>query len=602
MSYAPALPAAREPKLGSSTRRLAGRGGDVAALAAYVSLWLLLFGRHALVDPGRLCSCVGNGDPAAYMWGLVWWPHALFHGLNPFVSHVIWTPAGVNVAAFGALVPAPSIAVAPFTELFGPIVGYNVLNLLGPVLAAWSAFRLCRYLTARWPASFIGGYIFGFSTYEAGQLLGHPNLIWVWLVPAAVHLVLLRLSERVSVRRFVVLMAGLICLQVFTSTEILLTMVLFGGCALALAYLFCRKLRGGIAALVRALLAAGTAAAVVSSPYLYYALSSRSTLSWRQIGNEYSADPLNYVLPTPVTWLGHGLVASVANSFNSLDGGLHGNFSESGAYVGIPLLCAVIAYLVGVRRSAHAKVLIAMLVLLFIASLGPFLHVAHAPAGEPINTIYHPAIPLPWWIVNHLPGLNQAASVRFSMYVFLVVGVTVALWLAQAQGSRRWRWLVIGVGVVMLLPNFSGSYWRGRPTDPQFFSTAVYRRYLHPGETALVLPYGYTGNSMLWQAQTHMYFNMTGGYVGQEIPPSYRTEPLVPTFLGQTGAGRINDLATALRSFISRRRVEVVIDASPGIDEWKLVLAFREGLHPISAGGVVLFNVPPAWYRRAAAT
>ncbi len=107
---------------------------------------------------------------------------------------------------------------------------------------------------------------------------------------------------------------------------------------------------------------------------------------------------MNYVLPTPVTWLGHSLVTSVTNSFNSLDGGLHGNFSESGAYIGIPLLCAVIAYLVGARRSAHAKLLLTMLAVLFIASLGPFLHVAQAPTGLPTNTIYHPAIPLPWWI------------------------------------------------------------------------------------------------------------------------------------------------------------------------------------------------------------
>ncbi len=176
------------------------------------------------------------------MWGLVWWPHALFHGLNPFVSHIIWTPEGVNLAAFSALVPAPSIVITPITELFGPVVGYNVLNMLGQVLAAWTGFRLCRYLTGRYLPSLTGGYIFGFSSYEAGQLLGHPNLVWIWLVPAAIHLILLRLHERMNARRFVVLMAALICFQLLTSSEILLTMVMFGGCALALAYLFYRDI------------------------------------------------------------------------------------------------------------------------------------------------------------------------------------------------------------------------------------------------------------------------------------------------------------------------------------------------------------------------
>ncbi len=187
------------------------------------------------------------------------------------------------------------------------------------------------------------------------------------------------------------------------------------------------------------------------------------------------------------------------------------------------------------------------------------------------------------------------------MYVFLAVGITASLWLAQTARPRWPRWLLVGIGLVALLPNFSGSYWRGRPTDPRFFSTTVYRRYLHPGETALVFPYGYTGNSMLWQAQTHMYFKMTGGYAGQEIPPSYQAEPIVNAFLGNTPRRPVGDVPTALRSFISRRRVGVVIDASPGVDAWQLVLAFREGLRPIHVGGVVLFNIPRSWNRGAAA-
>ena len=204
---------------------------DAAALAVYGVLWVALIGRVAVTDPAHRCACPGDSDPATYMWALVWWPHALVHGLNPFVSHVVWVPEGGNVAA-AALIPAAAVLVSPITAAFGPIVAYNVLSLLGPVLSAWLTFRLCRYVTGRWGPSLVGGYVFGFSSYVLAHMLGHPNLILVFLVPAAVHLVLLWLDERVSARRFFLLMTGLITLQFLLSTEVLLTMLTFGAVAL----------------------------------------------------------------------------------------------------------------------------------------------------------------------------------------------------------------------------------------------------------------------------------------------------------------------------------------------------------------------------------
>jgi uncharacterized membrane protein YdjX (TVP38/TMEM64 family) len=110
---------------------------------------------------------------------------------------VIWTPGGANLAAATSM-PAASLLLSPVTAAFGPIVAFNVLAFLGPVLGAWFAFRLCRYVTGAWLPSLVGGYVFGFSSYELGQLAGHPNLVLIFLVPAAVHLVLLWLDDAVS--------------------------------------------------------------------------------------------------------------------------------------------------------------------------------------------------------------------------------------------------------------------------------------------------------------------------------------------------------------------------------------------------------------------
>ena len=37
-----------------------------------------------------------------------------------------------------------------------------------PAVSAWAAFLLCRHLAGRFWPSLIGGYLFGFSSYELG--------------------------------------------------------------------------------------------------------------------------------------------------------------------------------------------------------------------------------------------------------------------------------------------------------------------------------------------------------------------------------------------------------------------------------------------------
>jgi hypothetical protein len=56
-----------------------------------------LFGRVLF---GHLSTfCIGTGpDPRLMTWFLVWWPHALVHGLNPFLTKAMWTPQGINLA------------------------------------------------------------------------------------------------------------------------------------------------------------------------------------------------------------------------------------------------------------------------------------------------------------------------------------------------------------------------------------------------------------------------------------------------------------------------------------------------------------------------
>jgi hypothetical protein len=49
-------------------------------------------------------------------------------------------------------------------------------------------YLLGRYLTRDTLASLIGGYLFGFSSYELGEMPGHLNLDTIFVVPLVVLL------------------------------------------------------------------------------------------------------------------------------------------------------------------------------------------------------------------------------------------------------------------------------------------------------------------------------------------------------------------------------------------------------------------------------
>jgi len=72
------------------------------------------------------------------MWFLMWWPHAISHGLDPFFTHALWAPAGYHLGAVPSI-PGPSLLLAPITFALGPVVAYNILALCCPAVSAWTA-------------------------------------------------------------------------------------------------------------------------------------------------------------------------------------------------------------------------------------------------------------------------------------------------------------------------------------------------------------------------------------------------------------------------------------------------------------------------------
>ncbi|MEA2376301.1 MAG: hypothetical protein QOD13_208 [Thermoleophilaceae bacterium] len=513
------------------------------------------------------------------MWSFEWWPHALTNGLNPFVPDIIWTSDGANLTQGGFGIPAATIALAPVTAAAGPVVAYNVASVLMPVLAAWFAYRLCLYLTHSFGPAFVGGLVFGFGTYMSAHLLGHLNLTSIFLAPAAVLLVLQRVDGAISRRRFIVLMAVVFAVQLLLSAEILLLGLGVGALALLLGYAVSpAERRPRIARAVPSTLAAGAAAMVVTSPYLYWTikgLGDADSHAWRTFTELYPGDALNPVVPTQVTGLGHSWFTDMTTKFTNHTP------SEAGAYVGPVLLAIVIAFAVTRWRRPATRVLVPVIAVCYLLSLGTQLHAAGHDTG----------VWLPWSLLHPLPLLDHVISTRFWAFALLAIGIVVALWLAEPSPRRGLRWAVVAVGVAQLVPNISSDFWDSSPTDPAFFKNDAYKEQLKEGETVLAFPYARYGSSMLWQARTGMYFKMVEGYVSPEFPPGYRNDP----FFGQLLSEQVDGAdVQPLRDFITRRHVTAVVVEEQRAGPWPLLLQAL-GLAPVKTGGVLFYRVPAGW-------
>jgi hypothetical protein len=546
----------------------------LAAFLAYLVISIVYFGAPALAHPSKNLIGFGN-DPGVFVWFFAWWPHAITHGLNPFITHAVWAPSGFNLAGTTA-VPGPSLLALPLTEAFGPVIAFNVVTVLAPALSAWTAYLLCRHLTGRFWPSLVGGYLFGFSTYEAGQMLGHLNLTLVMLIPVSVLLVLRRLEGRDGPWRFVLLLSIVVFGQFLVSTEVSLTLALFGGAALLLAAaVMGGEMRWRLVRTAGLIAVAYAVAAVALTPYLYYFFAHRSTdvPIYPFYPETFSIDVVNPIVPTFITRLG-------VHDFASVSGKFTGNISEQTGYLGVPLLVMMFLAAAGAWRSRVTWVLLGVFALVLVCSFGPVLHVAGTTT-----------VTLPWHYALKVPLVKYALPSRFTVYLFLLAAIAAALWLAPRDGRTGvpWiRWAVAGAAVVVLFPNVGSHVWKTPVSTPAFFADGTIRRYVPPDTNVLIIPYGANGDSMLWQAEAGLSFRMPEGYLTVTPPKAFEVWPILDTFYsGTLQTGYADQLSGFLRT--NHVRAVVVDPRSPG--PW-MELFGSLGVQPQAVGGVLLYRVP----------
>jgi hypothetical protein len=538
----------------------------LGALVLYLALSCLFFGR-GLIGHFYTSHIGEGGDPPLMMWFLAWWPHAIANRLNPFLTHTFWAPSGFNLT-WSPSIPIISVAAAPMTAALGPIASLNILCLISLPLAGWCAFLLCWYTSGNYWTSVLGGYIFGLCPTLLGQILfGRIHAVWVFPIPLAAYLVIRRFMMDIGAWQFAMSLAVVLVVQFLCSPELFATMTLFGGMIIGIAWLQSpRETRVRLNSVIIGVGYGYVLALLVVSPYFYYMfLLSRPFQGPLWSDRMLSSDMLNFLIPTPLNELGRiPFLDRLSAPFN------WGLPSEEVAFLSWPLCVMAVLFTRKHFEEQRGMLLADSLVIILVCSLGPALIIRGYPT----------TILLPWSILGR-SVLNNAAPARFCMYAFLLFAVMTSIWLSSIRIRPHFKLAVAAAIVACQLPNLSAAYWVTPLRTPEFFRTGLYRDYLVKGQTVFILPVWPINDSMVWQAQTHMYFNLGQG--PGPWPADVAKWPIVDSFLRELF---IPDAPEQFRAYLLNHKVAIVIVSDNQLPTWGSLISTLGT--PITVGGVSL--------------
>ncbi len=196
-------------------------GAAVGYLVLAIGLWWSVWSSH----PTSTTTC-GCGDAARFVWFFRWTSFAMSHGHNVLYSTWLFHPGGINLLDDTSVI-ALGVVLAPVTWLWGPVASMNVALTLAPALSALTMFVLLRRWVSWTPAAVLGGLAYGFSPFVVTELALNQLNIAFLAIPPLIVLVLadLLVTQVRPPWRNGLALAGLIVLQFFVSTEVLVITV-----------------------------------------------------------------------------------------------------------------------------------------------------------------------------------------------------------------------------------------------------------------------------------------------------------------------------------------------------------------------------------------
>lgn len=496
------------------------RAGLMAFLLYLVGAIVLTIGAWRDPTSGWAGNCC---DQQQAIWYLGWTPHALANGLDPFFTTQIGAPDGVNLMWNTPMTLLGLLGWFP-AQIGGPIFAFNVLLVIGIACSGFTAWLAIRRWTGDGPGPMVGGAVYAFSPYVASHAALHLNLATAWIPP----LFLLIIDELLVTRRRAPWLAG-VSLGVLGAAQLLINEETLAASVVAAVVLVCvmavarrdgqvrERWRQGATRLVPAFAAATAVFLILTAwPLAVQFVGPQRIHGPVQDPKTHSTSLLNLVLPTPYQLVAPDAATHVSRHFSGL-------YHEATAYVGLPLL--VLLVVVAVRHWDDLRVRVASSTgaLLFVLSLGPWLHFGASALH----------IPLPWLPCAELPLVKHLLPGRFTLFAWLAVAVIIATVIGRVTHlaprlARRWL-LAVTAALVLILP---APLPRQPSYTPVFFRTWASRN-IGSDEIVLVAPYFLNGGQaapMLWAAQADYGLRMPEAYAYMPQPDGKTSSgpPLTP--------------------------------------------------------------------------
>ena len=462
----------------------------LGAVAIYTTLSVLILDHGASITNHVLG--IGS-DPYLFMWCLAWWPWAITHHLNPLFTNLVWQPTGIHLA-WTTCIPLLALLAAPITLAYGPAASFNILTIISPVLAAYCAYLLCFRLTQKQAASLIGGYLFGFSSFQMSECLEELNLQFGFVIPLLLLLAINRLEGRVSRRVSVILATLLLAVEFYISVEIFATTVFFGAIAWLLAYSTLAQNRIVLRHFLLDAVTALVLTTILVFPQLISMLLVRDVVVPKSWVFVTSAHFFNLIVPSAETILSDPALHPLSYS-------LFGLVPEYDVTTGLPLICVL--YLCA-RESGRLPVIRLsywMLFIILVASLGPQLW-----WGRELTKIV-----MPWRLLIDMPFISSALTTRFAVYVSLIIAVLTAYWVAKTSARPRAKLALGLLACGLLLPQIHSV--KPLPVS-RFFASGHVQQVLGKQVKLLILPGRTQDPSPLWQVEDNFGFSHTRGFLG----------------------------------------------------------------------------------------
>ncbi len=465
----------------------------VALLAVYLAAGVAATWPNATYLTGHQLPAVR--DISGYVWDLWWIAHQVSHLGNPFVTHYMAAPVGIQLG-FDTTMPLAGLIMTPITLAFGPSAAYSLLTIVLPGLLCYVMYRAARLWLAA-PGAIAAGALFGLSSMLAWQDWFHLNIaLGTLFLP-------MTLEAAVRLRRSPVLRQGLIlgivlgaCVLVNQESAVMAVL-------LAAAVLLPWLARHPAAVRLRSLGLGAAVAIVVASPQLIAMAEQASA------GGASEAP------------------AKLADSYEAYGAGLPGLFAPSPqvAHVGLHRLATVYQYrmpneglatfglvlsvlaVCGLVASwrRHSAWLLALLWLVGAAlALGPTL-VIGSRVYVPLAATWNGArvsLLMPYTWLVHIPGLSALREAD-RLDVLGLVGAAVLAggavdWLIHRRHARLAVVVVTVVAVLAIMEaGWTGNQNRGlMPTVMPALDHPIAAD--HSGSIVLDVPFGLRGGLPLY--------------------------------------------------------------------------------------------------------